>query len=380
MVERLGFRHVVMQPTTGCNLNCGYCYLPERKTPLAMSPRVAEAVARSVEDLLHPVQVLWHGGEPLSCGVERFVALLEPFDGLRAAGKVTHTLQTNGTLITEEWCEVFHEKGIGVGLSIDGQREHNRKRVNWAGKQVYDAILRGSEMLRRHGIRFGVIAVVTDTNIDDPEGFYEFFAQLGCAGLNINVEEREGLNAAAIGLADERVRRFWRGVFKAWIRQPSLRVREIDNVLGWMHAVCEGQNEHDHEQPTTHDLWPTVAWNGDVVVVSPELIASAPRVRQQFVVGNVLGRSLRAIVEAAGNAVYVAEFFSGLRSCRDTCGYFSYCGGGQGSNKFFELGRFDGTETAFCRHTRQAVVDAVLMELKERKGETDGTRRQPVEA
>ena len=83
----------------------------------------------------------------------------------------------------------------------------------------------------------------------------------------------------------------------------------------------------------------------------------------QFVVGNVLETPLHEIVSAAKDANYVRDFFAGLRQCRSTCSYYSYCGGGQASNKYCELGRLDATETAHCRNTKQAVVDAVLEQL-----------------
>lgn len=365
--DSFDFRHVVLQPTTGCNLNCTYCYLPDRKAQRVMLPEVASAVAQSLEPVPHAVEVLWHGGEPMSCGLTAFRTLIKPFAELRAIGEVHHSLQTNATLITPAWCEFFIDEGFRVGVSIDGPRAQNAARRNWANKPAYNAIMRGIGELHRHEIPFGVIAVVNPWNVDDPHEFYEFFVGLGCTSLNINIEEREGLNRYAAALADEKVRAFWVGLFRAWRANPVLRIREFDDGLGWMEAIC---GDLSRIIRPVRDMWPTVAFDGSVVVLSPELMAVNENERHHFVVGNVLEAPLGDIVRRAMNAEYVRQFWEGTAECRRICPYYSYCGGGQASNKYFELGTTKGTETAHCRHSRQAVVDAVLNSLRGRISES----------
>src|SRR3954468_22648719 len=103
--------YVVMQPTTLCNLDCTYCYLPFRAVNHAMSPAVAESVAGSVNPWAAAndrFSVVWHGGEPLAAGREHLRALMRPFVG------VEHHVQTNATLIDDAWCELFAGPGCGV--------------------------------------------------------------------------------------------------------------------------------------------------------------------------------------------------------------------------------------------------------------------------
>ncbi|WP_413103984.1 radical SAM protein [Streptomyces sp. Inha503] len=115
---------VVVQPTTWCNLDCHYCYLPSRKLRYHMRPDVADALAMSVAQLTAsgspPIGIVWHGGEPLALGPQKFRALLAPFEDLRRAGRVHHYVQTNATLITGTWCELLTAYDIRVGVSIDG--------------------------------------------------------------------------------------------------------------------------------------------------------------------------------------------------------------------------------------------------------------------
>jgi uncharacterized protein len=116
------FVTVVLQPTTLCNLDCRYCYLPLRRLSNRMPVAVAAAVARAIEEQNHdrPVSILWHGGEPLACGIAHFRDLLHPFEELRLAGRIVHVVQTNATLVNDEWCELFCAFGFHVGASVDG--------------------------------------------------------------------------------------------------------------------------------------------------------------------------------------------------------------------------------------------------------------------
>ncbi|GAB3818957.1 hypothetical protein GCM10027605_72400 [Micromonospora zhanjiangensis] len=132
--------YVVMQPTTLCNLDCAYCYLPLRAVDRRMPVEVAEAVAGPVNRWAGAgrFSVVWHGGEPLAAGREHLAALVAPFDDA-----VEHHVQTNATLIDDDWCDFFTEHRIRVSVSVDGPRERNDARVTRGGHPSYDRVLRG---------------------------------------------------------------------------------------------------------------------------------------------------------------------------------------------------------------------------------------------
>src|SRR5262245_29224334 len=132
--------YVVMQPTTLCNLDCIYCYLPLRAVSRRMPVAVAEAVAGPVNAWARPgrVSVVWHGGEPLAAGRDHLAALLAPFDS-----SVEHHVQTNATLIDDGWAEFLVAHRVRVSVSIDGPRQHNGARVTRGGLPAYDRIKRG---------------------------------------------------------------------------------------------------------------------------------------------------------------------------------------------------------------------------------------------
>lgn len=324
-----------------------------------MPVTVAQAVAQSLLDLNHHISVVWHGGEPLACGITTFRRLLEPFKPLRQSGKIHHSIQTNATLISEEWCNLFVEEDFHVGISIDGPESQNQARVTWADMPSFKQAMAGIDLLKQHHIPFGAIAVINHHN-RDARSLYEFFTSLGCEVLNINVEEQEGSNLFSNDLGANTVRQFWTELFAVWQSNPVIKIREFDSALNWMLKLTSENPESDCY---SRDFWPTVGANGDVVVLSPEFLSTDIAERKAFVVGNVLERPLAEIVFESQNAWYVNQFFNGVRTCSETCPYFEFCGGGQASNKYFELGDIAGTETNQCRNTRQFVIEAVLNSL-----------------
>lgn len=350
--------YVLMQPTTLCNLDCSYCYLPHRTADRRMPVPVAEAVAETVNRWAERVErfsVVWHGGEPLAAGREHLAALMAPFHG------VEHHVQTNATLIDDDWCEFFARHEIEVGLSIDGPPGRNALRVDRAGRPAYRRILRGVEALRRHRIRFAVICVVSDPRPGLATELYHYFRELGCYWLGINIEEREGVNARDNTRPADAVRGFWAELTAAWLADPGIAVREVEWSLHYLAAALRG--EEDTVLPRQRDPVPTIAHDGRVVLFSPELAGfdHAPGYGD-FALGNVLSTGLAGIVAATAErpSGWVAEYFAGVERCRAACPYFGFCGGAHASNRYFERGRFDVTETEHCRNTKIRLLEGVL--------------------
>src|SRR3954447_3240821 len=112
--------YVIMQPTTLCNLDCHYCYLPLRKVQRRMPVAVARAVAATVTDWATAVgrfSVVWHGGEPLAAGRAALGGLMAALDAPAGAGQVERHIQTNATLIDDAWCDFFQTRGVRLGVS-----------------------------------------------------------------------------------------------------------------------------------------------------------------------------------------------------------------------------------------------------------------------
>lgn len=280
---------------------------------------------------------------------------MAPFDPA-----VEHHVQTNATLIDDAWCAFFQRHGMEVGISLDGPATRSALRVDRAGRPAYDRILQGVEALRRHDIRFAAICVVADPRPGLARELYEYFCELGCYWLGVNIEEREGVNTRDNARADADVRGFWAELTEAWAADPRIGLREVEWTLHYLRATLHG--EHDTVLPRRRDPVPTVAHDGRVVVFSPELAGfdHAPGYGD-FALGNVRDRSLAQIVAGAAHpSGWVAEYLAGVERCRRRCPYFGFCGGAHASNRYFELGRFDATETEHCRNTKIRLLEGVL--------------------
>ncbi|KOV22885.1 hypothetical protein ADK60_24440 [Streptomyces sp. XY431] len=359
---------VIVQGDTLCDLDCFYCYLPHRRRRTPMPIPVSEAVAHSIAEFTdttspRPVEVVWHAGEPLAVGRTRLAELLAPFEPLRQAGLVEHSIQTNAVMITPAWCDFFTRYGFRVGVSIDGPDALNRHRVDRSGRPAFDRIMKGIGRLREHGIRFSAISVVSAESIGAPETLLSFMTDLGCHSVGLNMEEREGVNTDRAVPTVEQAREFWRRTI-AWSRvHPGLTVREVDRLGAYLRAVRDGRQ--DDWDRTLIDPIPTVASNGDVVLLSPELAGITDPAYEDFRAGNVLEQTIGSMLDRAHQLRYVREFLSGLEECEATCQFFGFCRGAHAGNRYFENGRLDTSETNHCRVSRQALVTALSDTVRE---------------
>jgi uncharacterized protein len=351
--------YVVMQPTTLCNLDCVYCYLPHRTVNQQMIVPVARAVARAVNDwaATRRFSVVWHGGEPLATGREHLAALLAPF-----SGDVEQHVQTNATLIDDAWCEFFAEHRMRVSLSVDGPEDLNHERITRTGRPSYDRVMRGVAALRRHGIGFAALCVVSKPTAGLATRLYEYFLELGCDVLGINIEEQEGVNTRGNAYHEEAVVGFWAELVAAWRRDPIIHVRELEWTLRYAGAVLDGTA--DDVLPRQLDPIPTVAHDGSVVLLSPELAGFTDARYGDFASGNVLRTPLAEIIANAAGTGWIGEFLAGVEACRAHCPYFGFCGGAHAANRYFEHGRFDGTETNHCRNSKMRLLEGVLQHAR----------------
>lgn len=356
------FTQIIVQPTTLCNLDCTYCYLKTTRLNLRMNPRTALQIAKGVESMQlgYPVNIIWHGGEPLATGIRHLSSLFEIMEPYRQEGLLEHSLQTNGTLIDSNWIEFFKQYGVGIGISIDGPEAVNYQRVDTSNRPAYSKILVGAERLRSADVPFSAIAVVSDVTALDARTLYQFFCELGCMHLAFNIEETQGKNKSSIQDNDE-VTQFWKEIYEAWADNPIVEIREIMGFASWMEYVSD-PSKADKLYDNLLNLLPSVGWNGDVVLLSPEFLGIESE-RYNFVVGNVNSHSLVEIVERGSKTQQVVDYEASIESCRQSCKYFDFCLGGWAINKYFENGTINSTETVNCRNMRQRLADGIFASI-----------------
>jgi uncharacterized protein len=350
---------VIMQPTTLCNLNCSYCYLPHRRHARRMLPAVAQAVAASIAPWTGrtTMEVCWHGGEPLTAGRAHLARLMDHFAGL----DVVHGVQTNATLVDEAWADFLAERGIHVGVSIDGPPGDNQQRADWAGRSAFDHIVRGIRLLVTREIIVSVIAVVSDPTPERARRLYTFVAELGATWLGVNIEEREGSNKRRTAPPESQVTDFWATLIEIWQASPTVQLREADRALSYARHVLNGERNGETEHRSTQlDPLPTISWNGEVTLISPELAGFRSDRYGDFSCGNVLHTPLDQLIRTGMQAAWVREYQCDIAECRIICPYFAFCGGGHPSNRYFERGRMDGTETDYCRNSKVSLMEGAI--------------------
>jgi uncharacterized protein len=358
------FHTLVVQPTSFCNLDCTYCYLPDRWSRPLMTKAVARACVESIaqQNSSHPVSVVWHGGEPTATPLDVFRDLLTPFEELRRSGKVRHEIQTNATLINRRWCELFAAYGFDIGVSIDGPGRLNRNRVDRAGNPTDTRTLRGIQTLADADLSYSVICVVTPETIACADALVDFFTGLsGCQSVGFNIEEQEGAGRALV--SEEAAYRFWRRLVQRRVDGSRLRIRDLDRLADYVAAARAGDVDH-----ASHEPIPTVSWDGQVVLLSPELLGIRDPRYGDFIAGNVLDEPISAMLARAGDLTYVAEFVTALNDCADHCDFYDFCRGAQAGNRYFEHHTFTARETTYCGTSRQALVRAAADHLTPQGG------------
>lgn len=213
-----------------CNLDCQYCfYLAKEELYPGGRFRMAEQVLSAyLEQLLAAhggpeVTVAWQGGEPTLMGLEFFRRAVELAEALkRPEVRLQHTIQTNGTLLNDDWGAFFKEKGFLVGLSLDGPRHlHDTFRLDKKGRPTFERVIAGLDILRRHDVDVNVLCTVNAANQGHPLEVYSFFRdECGLRYIQlIPIVERDDNAVSPRSVAPDAWGRFLIEVFDEWVRR-----------------------------------------------------------------------------------------------------------------------------------------------------------------
>ena len=362
---------LIVQPTPFCNLNCSYCYLPDRRVTRRMSDETLVAVmdaAFASDRIGNELTFVWHAGEPLVMPIAFYRRARELSEARKRPGAlIRHSFQTNGTLINDAWCEFFNEPGVAVGVSVDGPAAlHDSRRRTWDDKGTHERVMAGVAKLREHNVPFHVISVLTSDALDQPDEMYAFYRDNGIRSVGFNVEEIEGPNtesSLAGGAGEARFRAFLGRFFDlVTAEEDRLRVREFEGAIQDLTAPAWRPLAVSQEARPFGIV--SIDIDGNISTFSPELLGATHAAYDTFTFGNVRDGSLDRIIESAAYRRAAADITAGVEKCRATCAYFGSCGGGAPANKLFENGTFNSTETMFCRLNKQLVVDVVRERLE----------------
>jgi uncharacterized protein len=362
---------LVVQPTPFCNIDCRYCYLPDRNSKSVVARQTLHNLFSQVfasgwvGDCL---SVVWHSGEPMVLPIDFYRDAFRMIDRLKPAEVVVaHSFQTNGTLIDEAWCAFFADERIGVGVSIDGPKQfHDRHRLTRAGRGTFDRTMAGIRLLRRHEVPFHVISVLSAASMAAPHEMFDFFVDEGIEQVCFNVEESEGdhvsesLREAGVEAAYYRfLSEFWR--LSAGAPGKITFIREVEHAIQQVIRPAEAPFRNQLVEPFAIT---SMDWAGNISTFSPELLGLKNSAYQDFILGNINRDLLVDLPHRPNFTRMFADIRVGVEMCRQRCEYFSVCGGGEPVNKLAENGSFASRETTYCRLTKMRATDLVLDALE----------------
>lgn len=281
--------YVMLKPAGAhCNLACKYCYYLEKNKlyPTAqrhlMSDEMLEQFTREYIEAQTMNQVLftWHGGEPLLRSIDFYRKALSLQQKYAGGRRIDNVIQTNGTLLTDEWCEFFAQNHWLVGISIDGpQPDHDHYRLTAAGKPSWKKVMQGIKLLKKHGVEWNAMAVVNAYNANHPLEFYRFFKENGCQFLQFtpiverltrhedgrtlaSLADKDEFSLSEASVAPEQWGYFLCAIFDEWVRKDvgKIFVEIFDctlaNWMGISPGICAYSKECGHAGVMEH--------NGDV--------------------------------------------------------------------------------------------------------------------
>jgi uncharacterized protein len=353
--------HVLAKPTGAiCNLDCKYCFFLSKEMlypgdRFRMSDELQKTYIQQLLESqpLGELNIAWQGGEPTLMGIDFFRRAIVYVEKYRKPGQsVLHTIQTNGTLLTDEWCAFFSEHRFLVGLSVDGPKPmHDAYRVDKRGRG-FDDVMRAYDALRRYNVDVNILCTIHAANADFPLEVYRFFrdelhanylqfipiverttealiplANLGWGkrpGGDRPLYIQHGAQVAARSVGAEQFGRFLIAIFDEWVRRDvgKVFVQTFDVALGsWV-----GQHNLCIFSPTCGDAV-ALEHNGD-------LYSCDHYVEPEYRLGNIRETPIDALVASPRQRAFGQHKLDSLpKYCRE-CSVLFACYGECPRNRF----------------------------------------------
>ena len=338
-------RYVMAKPAGArCDMACTYCYYSGKSDSEDGSGRAVmtdDTLETFVRQYIQAQPVprvcfTWHGGEPLLRGLPFYRRVVELQHRYADGAEVSNSMQTNGLLLTPEWCRFLHDEGWLVGLSIDGPREvHDAHRRDVGGRPTWDRVVRAARMLDEYGVEWNAMAAVNSLSAASPTAFYRFFRdELRCRYLQLSpvVERYAGRDGcrrlaspdeadavlAPYSVGAEEWGRFLCGVFDEWVKSDVGRVfvETFDATLACWMGVAPGICVYGRE-----------CGHAAVMEADGSVYSCDHYVFPSYRLGNVHSRSLRSLLDDERQRSFAWAKWGRLpRQCRE-CEWLFACNG-----------------------------------------------------
>lgn len=347
--------HVMAKPSSSkCNIDCHYCFYLEKSHLYPDADRQSYMSVETLELYIQQhiaaqktqqVVFAWQGGEPTLLGVAFFEKAIEFQKKYQQGKQIINTIQTNGLLIDEGWCQFLKRHQFLVGISIDGPKElHDVYRKTRAGKPTHDKVIAAITRLKHHHIEFNTLTVVSDANVKHPEEVYHYLKSLGSQHMQfIPLVERAATQATENGLTllhpqsiekaavtswsvnPDHYGLFMSAIFHHWVRKDIGRV--------WV-QLFENTFALTCDQPAQLCVFAPTCGSAFALESNGDLYACDHYVYPEFKLGNIHQSDINTLNHSDDNKHFAQQKQRSLsRDCQQ-CAYLSLCNGGCPKHRF----------------------------------------------
>lgn len=362
--------YVMLKPIGSvCNLACEYCYYlekgkfyPDAKSNILTDDLLEKFVQEYMEcQTMQEVLFTWHGGEPLMRPISFYKRALELQRKYARGRRIDNCIQTNGTLLTDEWCRFLKENHFLVGISIDGPQEfHDEYRRNRQGLPSFYKVMKGIELLKKYDVEYNAMAVVNDYNVDYPLEFYHFFKEIDCHYIQFSPiverlsshtdgtrltspeQQNEEIRLAPFSVDPEKWGDFLCTLFDEWVQKDvgnfyiQLFDATLANWFGVQPGVCSLAKTCGHAG--------VMEFNGDVY-------ACDHFVFPPYKLGNIRTKTLTEMMYSPEQLQFGADKQKKLpRQCRE-CEFLFACNGECPKNRFLHTADGEAGLNYLCKGT-----------------------------
>ncbi len=362
---------IILKPTLLCNLSCKYCYLSEEsKTSNKFDVEFAKSVLQQVKDILQDnkkqrIKILWHGGEPLLWGMENYERIFAYIGSEFEGYNYTISMQTNLSLINEEFIDLFRKHNVRVSCSLDGPKEiHNSQRVTRNGEGTFDLIMEKIKLCKDKGLNLGCIAVGTKKHIGEISMLYKFMSD-NKIGFKFNPIFNAGeakKNIDNYGLTLDEYAAMVVELFDLWFYDKNNKNKIINSVfIDIASALISKKTSHCLFAKNCQDNILAISPNGDVVPCGRFCDDSL----KEYVYGNLHTERLDSVM----NKMKLTDMYNRSKYIENSgcnkCEFFAICNGGCLYDGFAKTGDFR-SKTFLCEAYKK-IFSHISNKLKEEK-------------
>ncbi len=358
-----------------CNLSCRYCYYLEKSelyneyTNKIMSDALLEKFIDEyiTSQTMPDVLFTWHGGEPLMRPLSFYKNVIKLQEQYSRGHNIDNCIQTNGTLLTDEWCEFLHENNWLVGISIDGPQEfHDKYRRDRRGGASFYKVMNGIKLLNKHDVEWNAMAVINNNNVEHPLEFYHFFKDIDCHYIQFTpiVERDQNGKLTPESITPEQWGNFLCTIFDEWVRNDvgeyyiQLFDATLSNWAGVAPGICSMAKTCGHAG--------IIEFNGDVY-------SCDHFVYPEYKLGNLNENTLVEMMYSERQKSFGISKSTSLPGKCKRCKYLFACNGECPKNRFIDTDEGEHGLNYLCKGYYQ-FFDHVAPYMDYMKKELDADR------